>query len=203
MNLKFEEFQKSNLSFEELNIIREKSFKDFEIKGFPTKKQEHWKYTDLKNIIINNFEKLQIIRNNENLEYNKEFLIKNFEHNKIILSNGNFIESTFFFEDEKKIKIKSLKSAFKNKKDFEKIKNYFNDDQNSMILLNHALANDGIILDIDDNYLFNKPLVIYNFFDKKAENKIINNKFFISLGKNSNLCLLDFYRCDSSSQLYY
>ena len=36
MNLKFEEFQKSNLSFEELNIIREKSFKDFEIKGFPT-----------------------------------------------------------------------------------------------------------------------------------------------------------------------
>jgi Fe-S cluster assembly protein SufD len=202
MNLKFEEFQKSNLSFEELNIIREKSFKDFEIKGFPTKKQEHWKYTDLKNIIINNFEKLQIIRNNENLEYNKEFLIKNFAHNKIILSNGNFIESTFFFEDEKKIKIKSLKSAFKNKKDFEKIKNYFNDDQNSMIVLNHALANDGIILEIDDNYLFNKPLVVYNFFDKKAENKIINNKFFISLGKNSNLCLLDFYRCDSNVKYF-
>ena len=35
------------------------------------------------------------------------------------------LESNFTFEDEKKIKIKSLKSIFQNKKDFEKIKNYF------------------------------------------------------------------------------
>ena len=51
MNLKFEEFKKSNLGFKELDNIRIKSFKKFETEGFPTKKQEHWKYTDLKNII--------------------------------------------------------------------------------------------------------------------------------------------------------
>ena len=61
MNLKFEEFQKSNITSKELDAIRTKNFENFEKKGYPTKKQEHWKYTDLKTIINNNFTDLQII----------------------------------------------------------------------------------------------------------------------------------------------
>jgi Fe-S cluster assembly protein SufD len=129
-------------------------------------------------------------------------LVKDFEHNKIILLNGKFVESNFTFENEEKIKIKSLKTILENKNDFDKIKNYFEDEQNSLILLNHALTNDGILLDIEDNYSFNKPLVIYNFFDKAAENKIVNNKFFISLGEKSNLSLVDFYRCEDNIKYF-
>ena len=202
MNLKFEEFQKKNISFEELDNIRKKSFQKFETQGFPTKKQEHWKYTDLKNIINNNFENLQIFKDHKNSQYNDKLIIKNFDHNKIILLNGNFIEANFAFEDKKKIKIKSLKAIFENKKDFEKIKDYFEDDQNSLISLNHALTNDGFILEIEDNYLFSKPLVIYNFFDKAAESKIINNKIFILLGKESSLSLVDFYRCENNIKYF-
>jgi len=197
MNLNFDEFQKTNLSYKELDNIRAKNFKKFETLGFPTKKQENWKYTDLKNIINNNFENLQIFKDKNNSSYNNKLLIKNFEHNRIILLNGNFIESNFSFEDEKKIIIKSLKIALEEKKEFEKIKNYFEDDQNSMISLNHALVNDGIIFEIDNNYSFNRPLIIYNFFDEAADNKIINNKVFISLGENSNLSLVDFYKCEN------
>ena len=197
MNLNFDEFQKTNLSYKELDNIRTKNFKKFETLGFPTKKQENWKYTDLKNIINNNFENLQIFKDKNNSSYNNKLLIKNFEHNRIILLNGNFIESNFSFEDEKKIIIKSLKIALEEKKEFEKIKNYFEDDQNSMISLNHALVNDGIIFEIDNNYSFNRPLIIYNFFDEAADNKIINNKVFISLGENSNLSLVDFYKCEN------
>ena len=202
MNLKFEEFKKSNLGFKELDNIRIKSFKNFEIKGFPTKKQENWKYTDIRNIISNNFQDLQIFNKNKDSHYNNELLIKDFEHNKIILLNGKFVESNFTLENEEKIKIKSLKTIFENKNDFDKIKNYFEDEQNSLILLNHALTNDGIFLDIEDNYSFNKPLVIYNFFDKAAENKIVNNKFFISLGEKSNLSLVDFYRCEDNIKYF-
>jgi len=202
MNLKFEEFQKSNLGFEELDNIRIKNFKSFETQGFPTKKQEQWKYTDMRNIISNNFQDLQIFDKNKDSHYNNELLVKDFEHNKIVLLNGKFVESNFTFENDKKIKIKSLKKIFENKNDFDKIKNYFEDEQNSLILLNHALTNDGILLDIEDNYSFNKPLVIYNFFDKAVENKIVNNKFFISLGEKSNLSLVDFYRCEDNIKYF-
>ena len=202
MNLKFEEFKKNNFCLKELDNIRVKSFKKFEAKGFPTKKQEHWKYTDLRNIIDNNFQDLQIFNEEIALKYNNDLLIKDFEHNKIVLLNGNFIESNFAFENEKKINIKSLKNIFENKTDFDKIKDYFSDEQNSMISLNHALANDGIILEIDDNYSFNKPLVIYNLFDQNAFNKIINNKIFISLGEESNLSVVDFFRCENDVKYF-
>jgi len=202
MNLKFEEFQKIKLGLKELDNIRLKSFKKFESQGFPTKKQEHWKYTDLNTIIDNNFSNLKIIEDKKSSYYNNKSLIPNFEHNRIILLNGRFIESNFSFENEKKISVKSLKNSFENKEDFKKIKYYFDDDQNSMVSLNHAFTNDGIILEIDDNYLFNKPLVIYNLFDKLSENKIVNNKVFISLGNESSLSLVDFYKCENNIKYF-
>tara|TARA_B110000438_G_C15807848_1_gene648259 strand:+ start:479 stop:1762 length:1284 start_codon:yes stop_codon:yes gene_type:complete len=202
MNLKFQEFQKLKVGLKELDGIRIKSFKKFETQGFPTKRQEHWKYTDLRTIINDNFKDLQIFRENINSKYNSEFLIKNFKHNKIVLLNGNLVETNFSFEDKKKITIKSLKSALDSKEEFEKIKNYFDDDQNSMISLNHALVNDGIILEVNDNYLFKEPVVIYNFFNEAADNKIINNKVFISLGKKSKLCLVDFYKCENDIKYF-
>ena len=42
MNLKFEEFKKSNLGLKELENIRIESFEKFKAKGFPTKKEENW-----------------------------------------------------------------------------------------------------------------------------------------------------------------
>jgi len=202
MNLKFKDFQKLNMGPKELDSIRALSFKKFEEQGFPTKRQEHWKYTDLKTIINNNFLNLQIFENKNSLQLNSSFLLKNFDHNKIILLNGSFIESNLSFEDEKKINIKTLKVALENKEEFEKIKKYFEDDQNSMISLNHALVNDGIICEIDNNYSFNKPLVLYNFFNKSADSKIVNNKVFISLGENSNLSLVDFYKSENNIKYF-
>ncbi len=67
MSLKFDEFKKFNLTSNELEKIRIKNFKKFEKIGFPTKKQEHWKYTDLRTIINNNFDNLQIINNKKKL----------------------------------------------------------------------------------------------------------------------------------------
>ena len=202
MNLKFKDFQKSNIGLKELDSIRAKNFQKFEEQGFPTKRQEHWKYTDLKTIINNNFSDLQIFKDRKNIQQNKNFLIKSFDHNKIILLNGSFVKSDFSFENKKKIKIKSLKNVLEEKKEFEKIKKYFEDDQNSMISLNHALVDDGIICEIDNNYLFNKPLVIYNFFDKSADNKIINNKVFLSLGESSNISLVDFYKSEDNIKYF-
>ena len=202
MNLKFEEFKKSNIGLKELDNLRIENFNKFQERGFPSKKQEHWKYTDLKNIIKNNFSDLQIFEDKKSFKYDEKLLIKNFEHNRIILLNGKFIESSFSFENEKKINVKSLKTALENEKDFEKIKKYFIDEQNSMISLNHALVNDGVILDVDDKYLFKKPLIIYNLFNKDAENKIINNKVFISLGEGTNLSLIDFCKCENNIKYF-
>ena len=202
MILNFDEFQKANQNGSELDDIRIKNFNIFQKKGFPSKKEESWKYTDLKRIIYNNLNKLEVPNNKKTSRYNSEWLLKNFKHNQIILVNGDFVSSTFSFETKDKIKIIPLKTVLKDKKDFEKIRDFFNDQKNSLTSLNHALVHDGIFLEIEDNYSFNKPLVIYNFFNKSSENKIINNKCFISLGKNSKLNVLECYKAEDSIKYF-
>ena len=202
MILNFDEFQKTNQSGSELNNIRIKNLDIFKKKGFPSKREENWKYTDLKTILSNNLNKLEIPNNKKTSQYNNEWLLKNFQHNQIILVNGDFVSSNFSFEDKEKIKIKPLKMVLNVEKDFEKIRNYFTDQQNSLTSLNHALVNDGIFLEIEDNYSFNKPLIIYNFFNKSSENKIINNKSFISIGKNSKLSLLEYSKAENSIKYF-
>jgi len=198
----FDEFQKANQNGSELDDIRIKNFNIFQKKGFPSKKEESWKYTDLKRILYNNLNKLEVPNNKKTSQYNSEWLLKNFQHNQIILVNGDFVSSTFSFEAKDKIKIIPLKTVLKDKKDFEKIRDFFNDQKNSLTSLNHALVHDGIFLEIEDNYSFNKPLVIYNFFNKSSENKIINNKCFISLGKNSKLNVLECYKAEDSIKYF-
>ena len=202
MILNFDEFQKANQNGSELDDIRIKNFNIFQKKGFPSKKEESWKYTDLKRILYNNLNKLEVPNNKKTSRYNSEWLLKNFKHNQIILVNGDFVSSTFSFEAKDKIKIIPLKTVLKDKKDFEKIRDFFNDQKNSLTSLNHALVHDGIFLEIEDNYSFNKPLVIYNFFNKSSENKIINNKCFISLGKNSKLNVLECYKAEDSVKYF-
>jgi len=202
MILNFDNFQKANQSGSKLNNIRIKNLNIFKEKGFPTKKEENWKYTDLNRIISNNLSKLEILNDKKTSQYNNEWILKNFQHNQIILVNGDFVSSNFSFETKEKITIKPLKTILNEEKDFEKIRNYFDEQENSLNALNHALVNDGIFLKIEDDYSFKKPLIIYNFFNKFSENKIINNKSIILLGKNSKLSVLEWYRAESDIKYF-
>jgi len=202
MILNFDNFREDSQNNSELNNIRIKNLDIFKKKGFPSKKEEDWKYTDLKTILSNNLNNLEISNNIKTSQYNSDWLIKNFQHNQIILVNGVFVSSDFKFESKDKIKIKPLKIILNNEKDFKKIKNYFADQYNSLSSLNHALVNDGIFLEVEDNYSFNKPLVIYNFFNKFSKNKMINNKSFISIGKNSRLNLLEYHRTEDEIKYF-
>ena len=115
----FDEFQKANQIGGELDDIRIKNFNIFQKKGFPSKKEESQKYTDLKRILYNNLNKLEVPNNKKTSQYNSEWLLKNFQHNQIILVNGDFVSSTFSFEAKDKIKIIPLKTVLKDKKDFD------------------------------------------------------------------------------------
>ena len=53
MILNFDAFRKTNQSGSELDSIRIKNFNIFQKKGFPSKREENWKYTDLKTILSN------------------------------------------------------------------------------------------------------------------------------------------------------
>jgi Fe-S cluster assembly protein SufD len=168
-----------NLSAEEKNF-RQKNLDLFYKFGFPSKQAEDWKFTDLNLILSKNFKS---ISNEVNFESTKELeTIKNFKHNYIFLNNGKIISTSFAYEEANKILIK----------DFHQKKPTNFDSANTLTLLNDALSSGGFSLEVIKNYKLKKPLIIYNYFSKNLENKILNNKNFIKLNEGSELTLIDY-----------
>jgi Fe-S cluster assembly protein SufD len=175
----FELSKVKSLTSEE-KAFRKKNLNLFLETGFPSKRNEDWKFTDLNAILNKNFDK---ITNNFEFDLNKKIqMLENFEHNYILLTNGLLSESNFDYEEKNKIEIKDFKNA--------EIKN--SESPNTLTLLNNALSLGGYSLNVLDNYKFKKPLIIYNYFSKNLNNVILNNSNYIKLNKGSELTVIEY-----------
>ena len=178
--ISLKEIDKINLINQDDKNFRIKNLEFFNQKGFPTKKEEDWKFSDLREIFYKNFKKIDVNYNHP--EENKFRQIEDFDHNYILLINGRLITSDFKFEDKNKIKINNYKEE-----NFSREKS-----NNPLICLNDALSNTGYNLEIDENYKFEKVLVIYNLFSEDLSEKILNNKNKITVNKNSELHTIEY-----------
>ena len=159
---------------------REKNFELFLKSGFPNKKDENWKFSDLNFIISKNFKN---ITNNDNYKFEEKIeSINDFDHNKIILINGSLKSCDLKFEESGKVKIENLKS-------FE---DFYSQKKNNLHFLNKALTIGGFKLEVQKEYKCKKPIIIYNYFTENLDNKIINNSNKIKLSQNSELTLIDY-----------
>ena len=177
-----------NISNSKKEVLeRKKNYELFLKTGLPNKKDENWKFSDLNFIINKNFS--QITNNNESRADEKIEFINDFDHNYIILVNGIFKFCDLRFEEKEKIKIERLKS----------LNNFSNLPNNNLQNLNKALSLGGFNLEVQKDYKCKKPLVIYNYFTSKLDNKIINNSNQIELNQNSELTLIE-YNIDEKSK---
>ena len=178
-----------NFTEEERNF-RLKNLDYFNDIGFPNKKNEDWKFSDLKAIVSKNFSKLDIQLSKSKKQ--KVDFIKDFEHNYIVVVNGELTISDFKYEEKSNITLKSFTNDnYSNKK-----------EKNPLINLNHALSDKGFFLEIKENYKFKKILVIYYLFTKDLDENILNSKNRIKIGKNSELHLLDYFVNDSKKNFF-
>jgi Fe-S cluster assembly protein SufD len=174
-----------DLSTEEINL-RKKNLALFYQTGFPNKKDEDWKFSDLNSILNKNFNN---IVNNDFFPKEKGFkIIDEFEHNYITLFNGKLISTNFSYEEKNKILIDDF--DYKNELSLE--------NKNSLYLLNNALATGGFSLEISKNYKLKKPLIIYNNFSNSLKETIVNYKNSIILNENSELNLINYINNSSN-----
>ena len=92
------------LSDENINS-RKKNLNQFVKNGFPNKRAEDWKFSDLNQIISSNIENLRFHTDLKVGEIDETIFIDKFEHNKIIFLNGAISKIDFSFEDDTKVLI--------------------------------------------------------------------------------------------------
>ena len=180
------DFNRIHSSDEKEAAGRKKNFELFLKGGLPNKKDENWKFSDLNFIISKNFKN---ITNNDEYKFDEKIeLINDFDHNKIILVNGSLKSCDLQFEKSGKVKIESLKSL---ESSHQQLKNNLNN-------LNKALSIGGFNLEVQKDYKCKKPIIIYNYFTKNLNNKIINNSNKIKVSQNSELTLIEYNICENS-----
>jgi len=167
---------------------RKKNFDQFMENGFPNKRVEDWKFSDLNQIISSNIENLRFHNDLELDEIDENIFIDKFVHNKIIFLNGVISNVDFSFEDDTKVLITS---------DLNQNKNY--KEVNPLVSLNNALIASYIGVTVKENYSLNKPLIIYNITTKELKSTAINLKTDIVLEKNSSLKLINLFNDNSEN----
>ena len=172
----------SDLSKKDLELKR-KYLKKFIDKGFPSRKQENWKFLDINQIIKKNIGDLSFF-NDYSLpnKIDTSIFVDGLEHNKIIFINGRIEKIDFNYEDKNKIEISD-----------EIEKKVLLENENSLIDLNNAFTNKIFKISIKENYSLKKPLIIYHTTDKKIKSKSINLRLDFELEQNSSFKLIDFF----------
>ena len=171
-------------SFSQKDIERKQNYlNDFMKIGFPSRRQENWKFSDLNQIIKKNIGELSFY--NDYSFTNKvdtSVYVDGLEHNKIVFINGRIEKIDFSYEKKEKVEI------IEGSETIDKLNNF-----NSLIDLNRAFTNKSYKILIKKDYKLEKPLIIYHTTNNKIESKNINLSLDFQLEKNSSLRLVDLF----------
>ena len=173
-----------NLGLSQKDIEIKKFFLDnFLEKGFPNRKEEDWKFSDINQIIKKDIGELSFY--NDHTSTNKvdtSIFVDGLEHNKIVFINGRIEKIDFGYEKKNQIEIidqSETINEFKN--------------SNSLSDLNNAFTTKCFKIFVKKGYQLAKPLIIYHSTNSKIWSKNINLRLNFELDKDSSLKLIDLF----------
>lgn len=172
--------------------VRNDAIKLFEEKGFPTKKDEAWKYTSLNKILKEDY---SVFPKQENaLEYRdiKKYLIHEIDTYNIVFIDGKY-SSHLSQTTHDGMDICLMSSALTKPKYRLIIENYFNKaaTKDSLASLNTAFASEGAYIYIPKNKLVDKPIQIINFSTGNESATMLQPRNLIVVDENSHVQIIE------------
>ncbi len=173
-----------NLNLSQKDIeIKKFCLDNFIDKGFPNRKNEDWKFSDLNQIIKKNIGELSFYSDYTfTNKIDTSIFVDGLEHNKIVFINGRIEKIDFNYEKKEQIEIIDQSETI----------NKFN-AKNSLSDLNNAFTNKSFKILVKNGYKLIKPLIIYHTTTSKIWSKNINLKLDFELDKNSSLRVIDYF----------
>ncbi len=174
-----------NLTLSQKDIEIKKFYLDnFINKGFPNRREEDWKFSDLNQIIKKNIGELSFYSDYTSTnKVDTSAFVDGLEHNKIVFINGRIEKIDFDYEKKDQIEIIDQSETI----------NKFNNNS-SLSDLNSAFTNKSFKIVVKKDYQLTKPLIIYHTTNSKIWSKNINLRLNFELYENSSLRLIDLFK---------
>jgi Fe-S cluster assembly protein SufD len=206
----FERFSAGADKSSNLFSIRKKAFDSFVEQGFPTLKNEEWKYTNVNFLNRIDFD-LSVNSSESDIPDSsiENHLLKGVDENLLVFINGKFSEKhSKLVSKGEKIQVGCLSSALEAEDPalIEHFNKYLNYDNNPFAALNTAFAQDGAFIHLKQGVRLEEPLHILfitdarlkpviSFFrnlyimDKSSRARIIESSY--TIGDNEGLAIVE------------
>lgn len=141
-----------------LKELRKEAFAKFEAEGFPTVKNEEWKYTNIHSI-INKPYALDVDVDIEGLDFSAGE-IPNLDAYRIILVNGQYVLAVSELEKVKGLVVIPMDDAVAEPAFQAHFAKYADKSDNIMVALNTAAFTNGVFIHLKKGVVLDKPIQI-------------------------------------------
>ncbi|WP_417855821.1 Fe-S cluster assembly protein SufD [Xanthomarina gelatinilytica] len=172
--------------------VRSEAIKIFESQGFPSKKEEAWKYTSLNSILKHDYSVFP--KHEKNIEYNdvKKYFIHEIDSYKIVFIDGKY-SSHLSQTTHDGIDVCLMSAALNKPKYKIIIDSYFNKiaAKDSITSLNTAFSQEGAYIHIPKNKLVEKPIQILHFSTGNEAALMNQPRNLIVVNENSHVQIIE------------
>jgi len=186
-----------------IHDIRKKAIDTFEEKGFPTKKEEDWKYTSLNAIINKDYSISPKVDKEIKYEKVREYFLHDIDSYKIVFIDGVF--SSFLSKTTHDgLDVCLLSSVLSKQKYKAIIEAYYNKiaSKDSITSLNTAFAKEGAYINIPNNKEVDKPIEIINFSTGNETALMMQPRNLIIVGENTHVQIIERHQSLSDNAVF-
>ena len=176
-----------------LHDLRNEAFKNFENKGFPSKKEEAWKYTSLNSVLKNDFTVFPKKDNSIEFADVKKYFLHEIDTYKLVFIDGKF-SSFLSSTTHEGIDVCLLSSVLSKPKYKLVLDTYFNavaKNDESLTSLNTAFAQEGAYINIPKGKIADKPIEIIHFSTGNEAAVMLQPRNLIVVGENAHVQIIE------------
>jgi Fe-S cluster assembly protein SufD len=176
-----------------LHDIRTNAIKNFENKGFPSKKEEAWKYTSLNTILKNDFSVFPKTDNSIGFAEVKKYFLHEVDTYKVVFIDGKF-SSFLSATTHEGIDVCLMSSALTKPKYKIVIDEYFNkiaSNDETLTSLNTAFALEGAYINIPKSKIADKPIEIIYFTTGVEDALMVQPRNLVIVGENAHVQIIE------------
>ena len=173
--------------------IRSTSLKTFETLGFPTKKDEAWKYTSLAKLLKNDYSIFPKKESSLELKDVKKYFLYEIDSYKVVFIDG--IYSPFLSDTTHDgIDVCLLSAALSKPKYKEVIEKYFNKvaaKDESLTALNTSFAKEGAYVFVPKSVIAEKPIQIIHFSTGEQGDFLLQPRSLVVVEENAQVQIIE------------
>jgi len=170
--------------------LKDQAIKVFEEKGFPTSKDEDWKYTSLKSLIKVDYCVVPTVNEELELADIEEYFV-DVESYKAVIVDGYYSNKLSSMKSEKFIASSMRKAVKLNPELVLSHLGKIAPKDDSMVALNTISHEGGIFINIPNNAILDKPIQILHIATGISGDTLVQPRNLIIVGKNVDVKIIE------------